>query len=58
MKQVDKFYIRTPRGNFPISIIYDNKEEATNNGWGYWFSYNEYDIYSKNNRVGAVVIAG
>ena len=47
--------VKSPRGTFKIHTIFDNKEEANKNGWGLWFANGEWDIYTKDNRVGAVV---
>lgn len=54
MKKAD-FTIETPRGVFKIHTVYSSLEEARENGWGQWFSHEEYIILAKDNRVGAVV---
>jgi hypothetical protein len=54
MKSVE-FKLRTPRGTFNIHTLFDNDSEAREFGWGLWFTDDEYDIYSCDNRVGAVV---
>ena len=45
----------TPRGTFKIHTIFDTDQEAKEAGWGLWFSHEKYDIYSRENRIGAVV---
>jgi len=55
MKQV-KITVRTPRGNFQITKLFDSLEEATEAGYGFWFQHEkEYYILGKDNRVHAAV---
>lgn len=50
-----ELFLLTPRGTFKIHTIFDNEQEAKAAGWGLWFSYERYDIYSRDNRTGAAV---
>ena len=55
MKNVE-MVIETPRGTFKIHTVFENMEEARENGWGLWFDHEQYSILGKDNRVGAVVV--
>ena len=56
---ITEMKLKTPRGTFNIHTIFDSEQEAKENGWGLWFTHieesAEWYIYTKDNRVGAVV---
>lgn len=43
-------YIVTPRERFCISALYECRVTAVENGYGYAFAHEEYDIYLKHER--------
>ena len=53
--QTVEFKLKTPRGTFNIHTVFNNDAEARKSGWGLWFNDDKYDVYSRDNRVGAVV---
>lgn len=40
--------LKTPRGTFVISAVYDTLEEAKKEGYGYYFTFEGKDIYTKS----------
>ena len=52
----EEITLDTPRGIIKIHTLFDSEEEARKAGWGLWFTHLEYDIYAKENRVGAAVM--
>jgi len=40
--------IQTPRGTLKIQKTYPTTKEAKENGYGYYFTYNNIDIYIKS----------
>jgi hypothetical protein len=53
--ETSEMRIQTPRGTFRIHTVFESIQEARENGWGYWFQYENYMILGKDNRTGAVV---
>lgn len=43
----DDFYIKTPRGTFIIKKTFETHKQAAEQGFGYWFTYKNHDIYSR-----------
>lgn len=40
--------LKTPRGTFKIVAQFDNDRIARENGYGIYFSHEQYDIYTKH----------
>ena len=40
--------LKTPRGEFEITYVFDTKEEAKRQGYGFYFSHEGKDIYTKS----------
>lgn len=42
-------FFKTPRGELRIRKIFKNRKEAEERGYGYYFTFNGYDIMTKTN---------
>ena len=40
--------LKTPRGTFEITATFDNMEDAKKDGYGYYFTFNGRDIYTRS----------
>ena len=45
----------TPRATINIHTLYASEDEARIDGWGFWFQYEDYLIFGRDNRTGAAV---
>lgn len=40
------YLVATPRGTFRIVLEFETRKQAVANGFGYYFTHEEYDIYA------------
>lgn len=42
-----QMHLKTPRGTFRVSAVFGTAEDAIKAGYGYYFTYDLWDIYQK-----------